>query len=183
MAPFKRHTAQTALVALLVVLLLVAAVALCRQKKAQYDKFLGGYWIATPDFAERANLSEFQLFISPPEAPAAVFGAPARQGYLIVIDANGKTLASQALELRAAPAFGAGASALLADEFRGRLRLVSEEPLDALPETLQFSVSALNGTLTLFDGESVYANLAKEFATSSAALAAFDAPADAPDEL
>ena len=73
-------------------------------------------------------------------------------------------------------AFGAGARSL-AGPFRGRLTFGGEAPL-ALPAALEFAVSAFHGTLTLFDGDRVYAALAKDYATTEVALRAYAEPAD-----
>jgi hypothetical protein len=150
-----------------VVIVIIAAGAHARRK---YGEFLSGYWAATPDFAASANLQEFQLFIAPSE------GSHTRKGYLIIVDAKGAPVANQAVELDLRPAPGAGARSL-AGPFRGRLAVSSEAPL-SLPAALEFTVSAFHGTLTLFDGDKVYAALAKDYATTEVALRAYAEPAE-----
>lgn len=43
-----------------------------------------------------------------------------------------------------------------------------------MPESLKMCVSMLDGTLTLYDGEKVYAFLEKDLASSAAAVEAYD---------
>lgn len=167
------ETKQIILATAVVVVILIAAAAAAARRK--YGEFLSGYWAATPDFAASANLQEFQLFIAPGDGAAAL-GRRARKGYLIIVDAKGAPVANQAVEIHLRPAFGAGARSL-AGPFRGRLTFGGEAPL-ALPAALEFAVSAFHGTLTLFDGDRVYAALAKDYATTEVALRAYAEPAD-----
>jgi hypothetical protein len=44
-----------------------------------------------------------------------------------------------------------------------------------MPETMRMTLSILDGTLTLYDGEKVYAFMEKDLAASAAAIAAFNA--------
>jgi hypothetical protein len=159
----------------IIIITVLAAGAFARRK---YGEFLSGYWAATPDFAASANLQEFQLFIAPSDGPAGYNfqNHHTRKGYLIVVDAKGAPVANQAVEIHVRPAVGAGARSLAAP-FRGRLTFSSEAPL-ALPAELEFAVSAFHGTLTLFDGDKVYAALAKDYATTEVALRAYAEPAE-----
>ena len=168
----------------IIIITVLAAGAFARRK---YGEFLSGYWAATPDFAASANLQEFQLFIAPSDGPAGynfhnfqnhqnLQNHHTRKGYLIVVDAKGAPVANQAVEIHVRPAVGAGARSLAAP-FRGRLTFSSEAPL-ALPAELEFAVSAFHGTLTLFDGDKVYAALAKDYATTEVALRAYAEPTE-----
>lgn len=160
----------TASVILVVLCLIVSASA-----TARYMDYLSGYWTVHPDFAAKAKLSEFQLFIGPREANRS----EPRAGYLIVVDHAGEPLANRPVDITATARAG---SALVAaararhDEFQGRLEIAATgaaSPL-GIPGALDFSLSTLDGTLTLFDKGAVYACLVKDIATSEIALRAYE---------
>lgn len=160
------------LLAIIIVLVIVAAAE--SRARLRYAHYLSGYWTAHPDFAETAELSEFQLFI----APAGAGGA--RQGYLLIVDGAGKTIVNQAIDLRMRPRVASAAmqaNKLTLDEFQGRLSIdygTAEPPAGAPPDQMRMTLSVLSGTLTLFDADRVFACLVKDFATTDSALRAYE---------
>ena len=162
----------------LVVIVVITIIAAESRARRRYCKYLSGYWIAHPDFAETAAVSEFQLFIAPPRGRGRK-----RQGYLLIVDSSGKTAVNQAIELVArsrAQLACAQSQKTTADEFQGRLDIDygGAEPPGALPSQMRMSLSVLNGTLTLFDSDRVYACLVKDFATTDSALRAYESEDD-----
>lgn len=155
------------LLAVIVVVMFAFARAFAQAHVRRHSEFLSGYWVATSKFAADAKLSEFQLFIAPNAAPNA-----ARQGYIIIVDAEGAPVANQAIELRVSPRHSL--RNLAADEYCGHMtiRPVDGEKLP-FPTSLEFAVSVFNGALTLFDKEAVFASLTKDYATTEAALTAY----------
>lgn len=157
----------------LVIVLVVAAIAAESRARQRYARYISGYWTAHPDFAETAALSEFQLFI----APAGANGA--RQGYLLIVDGAGKTLVNQAIDLRMRPRVSLAAvqaRKIAADEFQGTLSIdygAAPPPAGAPPDKMRISLSVLNGTLTLFDADRIFACLVKDLATTDSALRAY----------
>ena len=158
----------------LVIILVIAAIAAESRARQRYARYLSGYWTAHPDFAETAALSEFQLFI----APAGAKGK--RQGYLLIVDGAGKTVVNQAIDLRLRSRVSlaaAQAGKVTADEFQGTLSIdygAAPAPAGAPPGKMRVSLSVLNGTLTLFDADRVFACLVKDFATTDSALRAYE---------
>jgi len=146
---------------------------------ARYNDYLSGYWVIHPDFATQAALDEFQLFIGPQA------GGSERDGYLIIVDSAGTAVANGAVDIGVRIAMGSALGAMLQnknDECRGQLKLAAATGMNTLPTNLDFSLSILNGTLTLYDAGKVYACLVKDIAVSDTALLAYSAsdPALAP---
>jgi hypothetical protein len=140
-------------------------------------------WVGEPSFLDKAHLSDMQLFVS----PAASGGA--RASYLIMADLGGNFIANQAVEIRESmPLWRAWP--VVRNFFKPRddecvlrdVTFVYDEPSGGepssgappMPPTLTASLSISEATLTLYDSERVYAFLRKDYAASSAALAAFN---------
>ena len=142
----------------------------------RYANYLSGYWVIHPDFATKASLDDFQLFIGPPAAA----GLPTRAGYVIIVDNKGSTVANSAVDIGVTTRSGSAAYALLqekADECRGSLTLdfTDKSAVGSLPKVLDYSLSILNGTLTLYNAGAVYACLVKDIAVTDTALHAYTA--------
>lgn len=169
----------------IVLAIIVIAAALSATRK--YRAYLTGYWSAHPDFAKAANISEFQLFIAPPDP-----GTQISPGYLIIADTVGAPTTNQPIELTIEPSsitdtMGAFYSTFASqDEFEG-LMDINYAPAksglaaaSALPSKLRFSLSMQTGTLTLYSVTAatpgkVYACLVKDLVTSEVALRAYAA--------
>jgi hypothetical protein len=159
-----------------VIVVVIAVIMMARARVRRHSEFLNGYWVATSQFAADAKLSEFQLFIAPSNSKApSNSNAPLRQGYIIIVDADGTPVANQAIELRIKPR--RGIRNLAADEYRGQIAISPADESESeelpFPASLEFSVSVFNGALTLFDKEAVFASLTKDYATTEAALNAY----------
>jgi len=154
-----------------VIVLTLLIVAASARAGDRYTNYLGGYWVVHPDFAETAKLSEFQFFIGPQ------IKAQAREGYLMVVAADGSPVANAAVEVKACLRFGSALRASLqcVDECRGSLALDMPDGSGDIPASLDFALSIVGGTLTLYDGENVYACLVKDIAASETALRVYDA--------
>lgn len=153
---------------IVLVLLIVAASARANDR---YLNYLGGYWVVHPDFAETAKLNEFQFFIGPQSKAA-------REGYLMVVASDGSPVANAAVEVKACLRMGSAlwASLQCVDECRGSLTLDAPDgSIDAIPASLDFALSIIGGTLTLYDGENIHACLVKDIAASETALRVYDA--------
>lgn len=148
-----------------VVLLLIAASA-----RARYENYLGGLWVGDPGFLESAGLGDVQLFIGP--------RGPRRSGYLLMANEGGEVIANQAFEL------GLRGAARLPNALRSvlrgrgdtyRSRATFDFDADAVfPEHVRLSLSILDGSLTIYDSERVYAYLVKDMAATAAATAAYE---------
>ena len=156
-------------------ILLVICMMVVASANARYTNYLSGYWVIHPDFATKASLDDFQLFIGPPAATT-----PTRAGYVIIVDNKGTTVANSAVDIGVTTRSGSATYALLqgkADECRGRLTLefTDKSAASSLPKSLDYSLSILNGTLTLYDAGAVYACLVKDIAVTDTALHAYTA--------
>ena len=170
------------LVCAVLITLTILVIALGTAAAWRYETYTSGLWAGDATFMHQAGLNDFQLFLAP-------LADGRRQGYLIMVDSAGKFIANQAFELREG---GGGVrrwwSALRAglateqDTFSVRdVELVFDDAAHApsIPAPLRMAVSMLDGTLTLYDGTSVYAFLEKDLTASAAAIAAFAEKADA----
>lgn len=168
--------ALTVILTILVIVVVVGALA-----AARYETFLSGLWVGDPGFLRRARLLDMQLYVAPPEGGA-------RQGYLIMVDQAGEFIANGPFEMSAGGGAAGWWSALKSafrakrDEYAPRRVTLdfqgSPPPFPA--QELSLSLSMLDGTLSLHDGDKVYAFLEKDAVASAAAEEAYagHAPAD-----
>ena len=166
--------AAAVVLALIVIIALVGAAAAVRR----YERYLAGLWVGDPAFLKKARLRDLQLFIAPREDGC-------RQGYLIITDENGEFISNQAIEIRARSGgsrwsalrstFRAEKDAYTAQRFEVEYDAVEEGEEPPMPETVKMTLSILDGTLTLYDGEKVYAFMEKDLAASAAAIEAYGA--------
>jgi hypothetical protein len=171
MAYSLRTLMAVALAAIVVIIIVVARAGVRR-----YDGYLSGMWVGEPAFLEQAGLRDLQLFLAPREAGC-------RQGYLIIAGA-GELISNQAIELRelgGGKRWGAAAKHGL---HSGRDSYSCSVDVDyddtsadttPMPTRMKMTVSILDGTLTLFDDEKVYAFLVKDPTASAAAIEAYAA--------
>ena len=179
-------------VLIVVAIILITFAVLGAAAVRRYDNYLTGFWVGNPMFLEKAQLSDFQLFIAPREDGC-------RQGYLIITDADGEFISNQAIEINergGAPWWAAlrAAAQVKHDIYAARLLEIeydsegdrdSEGGCDAeggrgadeppMPNTLKMTLSILDGTLTLVNDGKVYAFLEKDLASSTAAVEAYSA--------
>jgi hypothetical protein len=165
------------LIAVIVAIVIIVIVAWAAGRAQQrYSAYLGGLWTGNVGYLGRAQLSDFQLFIGPRETRGG------RQGYLIMTDLDGAFVANLPIELHETPSYR---SALRASLQRAKdvytLRDVGIKYDDAefappMPSRLRLALSMLDGTLTLYDGKTVYAFLEKDLSASAVATEAYGAP-------
>jgi hypothetical protein len=158
---------------ILVLLLVVASISVASVRR--YENFLSGLWVGDPGFLRKAQLDDFQLFLAPSEDGR-------RQGYLIITDTDGAYVSNQAIEVRVGSAARRWSSALRSafkaegDAYKAcSFEIEFDADGSPVPSQMKMALSILDGTLTLYDGEKVYAFLAKDPTASAAALAAWAA--------
>jgi len=158
-----------------VVVVLIVMIALVRIGSSRYDNYLSGMWVGDPGFLESAQILDFQLFLAPSSGKE-------RQGYLIITDMDGSFTANQAIELELKPSLSGGWSSFqsifktsedLYNVPKVDLEFDDDEGPTPMPSRLKLSMSILDGTLTLFDDEKVYAFLEKDLASTAAAVEAY----------
>jgi hypothetical protein len=137
----------------------------------RYDNYLSGLWVGDPGFLRKSQLSDLQLFISPEEGGS-------RQGYLILTDLDGNFISNQAVEMRVKSSIWAALRSSFkttADAFV--LPNVALEFDDGgeppMPISLKLSLSMIDGSLTLYDDEKVYAFMTKDMTASASAIEAY----------
>ena len=172
--------------AIIILIIVVLAVYLGSASGRRYEGYLSGLWVGDPGFLEKAQLRDLQLFLAPRE-----HGSRGRQGYLIMTDLAGNFISNQAIELRVgAPverwwtalksvfrtshdAYKARTVEIDYDSSAGAMASTEGPPM---PERMKMTLSILDGTLTLYDDEKVYAFLEKDLLASAAAVEAYKAP-------
>jgi hypothetical protein len=158
------------LLAATVVLIILAVFAYAR-----YRRFLGGVWAGDARFLEETGLGAAQLFLS-----GASGGS--REGYLLMTAPDGAEVTSSAITVADggyAQALATAARSLFSyggDAVRGTLNI---EPAERAgwpwPATLKYTLSAFDGTITLYDDETVWFFGARDsLASAAAANAATD---------
>ena len=168
------RTLAFALAAAAVVVLLLVYAALIAPAARRYRDYLSGFWVGAAAFLPKAQLSDMQLYLAPPEGGV-------RQGYLLMVDDAGAFVANCPIELRGAPRPWSAARATLAREgdrcafpaLELELEAGAAGPLPPIPAALRGVLSVLDGSLTLYDGEKVYAFLYKDAQASDAANGAY----------
>jgi hypothetical protein len=161
----------------IVVLILLTAILLGSLSMSRYETYLSGLWVGDPGFLKRAGLRDLQLFLAPCEGGS-------RQGYLIMTDLNDNFVSNQAIEVRERSGAQRWWTALKSvfrtcgDAYTARC--VEFEYDDAaaggeppMPTQMKMALSMVDGTLTLYGEDRVYAFLEKDLAASAAALAAY----------
>lgn len=163
-----------AAVIIVLIVVLAAAATLAAQR---YGRYLTGLWVGNPVFLTKAELKDFQLFIAPRERGR-------RQGYLIITGSDGEFVSNQAVEIRERPRGWSALCAAFRTERDAYVEPAFEIEYDSvvlsgesppMPASMKMTLSILGGTLTLYDGEKVYAFLEKDFDASAAATAAYGA--------
>lgn len=157
------------IVAAILVVLVVIVIAKLAQR---YEKYTTGLWVGDSSFLQKADLRDMQLFLGPAEGGK-------RQGYLIMAGTDGNLISNQAIEVCGGGQWSAAKQWLRAenDSCRSRVNITCDEQ-DLFPTQLNMAVSILNGTLTLYDDEKVYAFLVKDASASSAAVESYNLEAD-----
>lgn len=143
------------------------------------EEMLAGYWSADSSYLEKADLSQMDLYIAPPDGASS----ETRQGYLLMVDSEGNFVSNQGIELvlrRSGKTWVASArSALLSDGARGPsgVRMgtahivYDDEPV--MPEYLTLELDPARGTLTMYDDGQIYAFLYKDNEASADANAQY----------
>lgn len=173
--PKKRKIIIVAIVIALVIVMIVILIGVMAMRR--YENYLSGYWVGDPGFMERAELKDMQLFIAPKEDGS-------RQGYLIMTDIHGNFVSNQAIEIKEGSTvqrWWTGLKSSFATKkdiySAKRVSIEYDDPSDSpMPTEMKMSVSILDGTLTLYDGEKVWAFLGKDTLTSAAAIEAYESP-------
>ena len=171
--PKPSHFTGRLLYAAVIVIIIVALVGSATARR--YEHYLAGLWVGDPAFLKKAQLRDLQLFIAPREDGR-------RQGYLIITNEDGEFISNQAIEVRERPQRWSALRAMLRtknDAYSHRFKVeydaVQEGDEPPMPEKMKMTLSILNGTLTLYDGEKIYAFMAKDFTASAAAVEAYSA--------
>jgi hypothetical protein len=156
------------------VLVLLTIVIVGMSMRSRYDTHLSGYWVGDTAFLEKSKLKDIQLFIAPVEDGA-------RSGYLIMTDANGDYISNQAVTITAgASLWSALKNTLKArhDQYTVSAEIEYDGTVSAsspMPTAVRLTLSILDGTLTIYDKDKVWAHLVRDNQATGPALAAYDA--------
>jgi len=178
MPNLSRHSGGALFAAAIILVIIVVAVFVAAGVR-RYENYLAGLWVGDAAFLKKAQLRDLQLFIAPREGGC-------RQGYLIITDESGEFVSNQAIEIRERSAAARWGSALrsalraekdayTARQFEVKYDAAEEGEAPPMPEKMRMTLSILDGTLTLYDGEKVYAFMEKDLAASAAAVESYNA--------
>ena len=140
----------------------------------RYEYFLSGLWTGNSVFLNQSEILDFQLFISPCKNRY-------RQGYLIITDLDGKFVVNQAIEINISRNWSSAFCSVLKvnkDIYTCDFNISYDDETNLntpIPEAVKMTLSILDGTLTLYDNEKVYAFMEKDLTTSAAAIDAYNA--------
>ena len=158
-------------ISIIIIFIITGAIAVQR-----YENYLSGYWVGDPGFLKKAQLKAMELFIAPKEDGS-------RQGYLIMTDLDGNFISNQAVEIREHSSMQRWWTSL-GSVFKTKRDAYTAQKVEIeyddkgttpMPEQVKMTLSILDGTLTLYDGEKVYAFLEKDLLVSAAAVEAYTA--------
>ena len=166
-----------ALLSAVVLVLIAIIIAIAVVAARRYENYLSGLWVGDPAFLKEGQLRDFRIFLAPREEGC-------RQGYLIITADDGTFVANQAIEVREGALWWSSLRSTFRSEndqcktrrFEVEYDGAEEGEDPPMPELLKMSLSILEGTLTLYDGEKIYAFMHKDPGASAAALAAYGAP-------
>lgn len=170
--PFYDRTWVRVLVAALaVVLIVLIAVGVPRVRDC--ERYLSGFWVGERDFLDKAGLSEMYLYIAPREWSG---GSWRRQGYLVIVGADGTLVSDQSVELEWSGRLGRWLSAVGghfatdADEVYKieNARFVYDSDA-VMPSDMHLGLNVTQGSVTLYTDEKLYAYLLKDPEVSAAA--------------
>jgi hypothetical protein len=173
--PKPAHPAgRTLYIAITILVLIIAMASIGAAGVRRHEHYLAGLWVGDPVFLKRARLRDFQLFIAPRENGC-------RQGYLIITDEDGGFISNQAIEINERPRkwaavrsmFRTKKDACASRHFEVEYDDVEEGNEPPMPVAMIMALSILDGTLTLYDNKKIYAFMAKDHATSAAAIEAY----------
>ncbi len=166
----------SALVALIVLVVLV----ITRPRVREYEGRITGFWVGDPAFLEQAGLSDVLMYLAPREGCS-------RQGYLVMVGTNGGFLMNQSLEVTYGASMCRWWSAT-SSHFRPAAQRYSVPRArfdfggaDSVARSyapwgdgaIAITYDPLAESLTLHDGEKIYAFLWKDpHVTASTAAAA-----------
>jgi hypothetical protein len=178
-----RSTSRTrTLVACLIVLVILIIIAAVRAARIHAERYLSGMWVGDPSFLEKADLRDMQLFIAPPGSGRQ------RQGYLLMANTAGDIIWNGPIDIRSSGRVANIGSAMRSafrckrDLYSGRFDIAYDDPNDGagagaapppMPTQMRVAVSLEDGSLTLFDSDTVYAFLHKDLVASAAAVESY----------
>lgn len=151
-------------------LIFVLSVFVINTQTDRAKKYISGMWVGDKHFLESSGLKDIQLFISPVDKGKY-------QGYLIMIGDDDQFISNQALEFNKIN-FSMGSTisgfyAKIDDKNQGTMQ-IEYDTYESMPKSMKFTLSILNGTLALHDGENIYAFMTKDISTSHMAIMAYN---------
>lgn len=154
------------LVGILVALVIVVVLAIAVPRLRHDDRQLSGLWVGTPEFLDQAGLSDMFLLLEPAEGAT-------RAGHLVMIGADGETVANQSVDITWRPDLARWAGAVR-EHFVGVPRAekvfveYEDDEDELMPTELTLTHDTAAGTLGLHDGSTLFAHLARDGLASRA---------------
>lgn len=144
------------------IIIIIIVIIITSTYQNLYQQFLSGFWIGEPAFLNTAQLSDLQLFIAPP-----INGS--RQGYLIITDLSGEFISNQAIEI-----FEESKIKFWKSVKKPKNITIEYDDSPSMPEEMKMTISIIDGTITLYDDDKVYAFMIKDSNASAIALKSYN---------
>lgn len=149
------------ILAIVIIFLILVAVFIYRRYCARYNAYLAGMWVGESTFLEQAGLSQFYMFFK-----------NNKEGYIVMIDEDGETVANHAIDFTVK--FNNVISASLAPKNDACTAVMKIKATDGeecpIADVSRLTMSMLDGTLALYDSKKLFAFLQKDISASALAL-------------
>lgn len=144
-----------------IIFLIIIAVFIYYRYKARYTKFLAGMWVGESSFLEQAGLTQFYMFFKND-----------KEGYVVIVDEDGETLANHAVNFNIK--FSNIVSASLSSKNDACNADITIKAIDGetcpIADVRRLTISMLDGSLALYDNKKLFAFLQKDISASILAL-------------
>lgn len=137
----------------------------------KYHYYLSGMWSGDPEFLKKADLKDLQIFIAPKNKNK-------RNGYIIMIDANGDFILNQPIEMQELSSSHSQRWAaynmdkkIKNDNFNVDYLITND--IEDFPKNISITVSIGNGSLIIKNNNTTYALCEKNLIASAAAIEAY----------
>lgn len=158
--PVDRILLYKAAIAFLVIIVIVLVFVHFNSYSTLYRDFMYGYWIASDDYCEQADISSMMLFIGDEDDKKG-----RRTAYLII----NNDITNQMLTLDMSRPSHPMSPSSMSTKCTVRTKIEFEEDC-GIPLELTFEFDLLDGTLKLHDGETMYGMLYKNHEISNVVM-------------
>lgn len=135
-----------------------------------YDEFIGGYWVGDPEFLDKSGLNDLNMLIVRKKKQDDEY-----EGYIVMTDSNDNIILSSGFDLHLEKV--SRAMYINKSVYKSRGCFTFDEKISSLDDMSVFdmALSVIDGSLTISNGEKVYAYMVKDNSASRTSKLAYDA--------